>query len=53
MVKLERSLKNLELHINVQKNQAIPRFSAANGEFRGTVKIHIPQNTAGRVHVPC
>jgi len=34
MVKFKRSLKNLELDINVEK-RAIPHFSAANGEFHG------------------
>jgi len=35
MVKLKRSLKNLELDTNVAKKQAIPHFFAAGSKFCG------------------
>jgi len=38
MVKLKRSLKNLELDINVAK-KAIPSFSVANSKFRSKLRI--------------
>jgi len=36
ILKLKRTSKNLELDLDKCSSNAIPRFSAANGEFRST-----------------
>jgi len=57
LVKLTKSVpKNLKLHINLAKNQSVPRFSAARRKFREKrgiprrgVKIGVPRNTVAEV----